>query len=123
VNPLAPPDWLHAPDVGVLSTTVANQAQATQIAHSLVQARLAACVHLHAVNSVYVWEGKVQDDNEWALRIKTTPQCLPPLIAWLRQHHPYDTPELLWQQCDGASLRYGQWLVDQCTGADAHHQA
>ncbi len=107
--------WVSEPNLGVLSTTVGTEADAAALATALVERRLAACVHLQSIRSVYAWQGQVQQDAEWALRIKLAPHQLARAVTWLRAHHPYQTPELLWQRCDGAGEDYSRWVADPFT--------
>ncbi|MCB2071832.1 MAG: divalent-cation tolerance protein CutA, partial [Ottowia sp.] len=53
-------------------TTVATQADAQVLARSMVEQRLAACAHIEAIDSVYRWQGAVQQEGEWRLLLKTT---------------------------------------------------
>ena len=53
------------------------------------------------VKSVYMWHGKVEEETEQLLLIKTTDQQLAQLISWVRQEHPYDEPEVGQLPCTG----------------------
>ena len=46
------------------------------------------------IKSIYMWQGKVEEDTEQLLMIKTTTQQLAQLTSWVRQEHPYDEPEV-----------------------------
>jgi periplasmic divalent cation tolerance protein len=90
-----------APDVEV----------AERLARGVVEARLAACVNiLPQVRSIYRWEGRVQDDAELLLVIKTRREHFDDLEAWLKQHHPYDVPEVLGLPASAVSAAYLAWL-------------
>ena len=93
----------------VLTTWPASTA-VEPFARALVEARLAACVHvLEAGRSFYRWQGAVEDAPERQLVIKTTRSRVPALEACLRAAHPYDVPE--WLVCDAeASSPYGAWI-------------
>ena len=84
---------------------------AERLARGVVEARLAACVNiLPAVRSIYRWEGRVQDDAELLLVIKTRHEHFDALRAWLTQHHPYDVPEVLGLPVSAVSAPYLSWL-------------
>jgi len=93
----------------MLITSVDSQAAAESLAHGLVEQRLAACVQSSApVVSVYPWKGKIESVEEYRLSIKTTVEKLDDAIAWLRGHHPYEVPELVWWPVN-ASNTYAAW--------------
>lgn len=99
----------------VVQTTLPSEAQAAELARALVQARLAACVQVQAIRSFYVWQEQAHDEAEWLLSIKTRRALYPQLEAWLRTHHPYDTPEILCLPVTAGSAAYLAW-VDAQTG-------
>lgn len=87
--------------------------QAASLAHALVQEGLAACVNiLPGVTSVYVWEGKVCEEIEATLLVKTTAAAVPALSDRIRALHSYDTPEILVLPVDEAASdpRYVAWV-------------
>jgi periplasmic divalent cation tolerance protein len=65
---------------------------ADDIARTLVEDRLAACVNRVACDSVYRWDGAVHDDPEVILLAKTTDDACDDLLARVRDLHPYDVP-------------------------------
>lgn len=99
----------------VVQTALPGEARAAELARALVQARLAACVQLQAIRSFYVWQDQAHDEAEWLLSIKTRRALYPQLEAWLRTHHPYDTPEILCLPVTAGSAAYLAW-VDAQTG-------
>ena len=76
-----------------------------------VAQRLAACVHMAPVASVYRWQGRVQHDDEVALVFKTTEAAAPQLRALLLAAHPYELPALYTLAVAEASAAYGEWIV------------
>jgi len=93
-----------------LATTVGSREDARQLAAGLVEQRLAACVQVDlAVESHYRWEGRQCADAEVRLTVKTAPERLGALLAWLEGHHPYELPQLVWQVMP-ASQAYAAWV-------------
>ncbi|MEJ6020775.1 divalent-cation tolerance protein CutA [Ramlibacter sp. PS4R-6] len=93
-----------------VTTTVGSLDDAKRLARGLVEAKLAACVQLDAIAaSVYRWEGKVCEDAETRLTIKTLPARADALRAFLDEHHPYDVPQFVALPCR-ASDAYGEWV-------------
>ena len=100
----------------VLSTAPAAPGDDTaeQIARTLIDERLAACVNIHApMASIYRWKGAVERDSERQLVIKTTRNTLPALEKRLRELHPYELPEFIVVAASGGSAVYLQWVAQQ----------
>lgn len=73
--------------------TAQDADQARQIARALVTKRLAACANIiSAVESVYRWEGAIEEATECVLIAKTTDERLPDLIAETKRLHSYECP-------------------------------
>jgi len=90
---------------------------AEAFARELLERRLAACVNLFPIASVYRWRGTLESAREQQLVIKTTAPRLAALRAHVSRAHPYDTPEFLVLSAAAAS-RYGAWLaVETAPGA------
>ena len=90
-------------------TTCADQASADQLARHLLEQRLAACVSLLPVTSLYRWQGNLQREQEVQLVVKTSVDELPRLLAALTRHHSYEVPELVVLEAEAAGS-YGTWL-------------
>jgi periplasmic divalent cation tolerance protein len=90
-----------------------DEATARRIAEALVSERLATCVNrLAGCTSTYFWDGRLQDDPEILLIIKTTAARLAELEARLKVLHPYELPELIVLTVTGGNERYLQWVRD-----------
>jgi periplasmic divalent cation tolerance protein len=96
----------------VVSLVTAPQADARSIASTLVERRLAACVNIvPLVQSLYRWEGRVEQDTEALLIVKTTLAALPSIDELLREIHPYDVFELVALDVAGGSFPYLAWIA------------
>ena len=95
----------------VVLTTAANPEEAGRIARILVEERLAACATLvPSVQSIYRWEGKMEEARETLLLIKTGSEQLAALEARLHALHSYKTPEFLVLKPEGGSAAYLGWM-------------
>jgi periplasmic divalent cation tolerance protein len=93
-------------------TTVGADFDARALAHTLVEARLAACVNIvRRIHSVYRWEDRVADDGEQLLLIKTTDTRVDALREELFRLHPYEVPEFVVVAIESTSEAYGTWLL------------
>lgn len=98
----------------VVYVTAPAGARAAAIARQLVEARLAACVNLvRKVRSIYRWEGKVCDDEEDLLVIKTTRAVLPRLRDRVLAIHPYSCPEVIALPIVGGHPAYLLWIGNE----------
>ncbi len=95
------------------STTVPNLEVAERIARRLVEDRLAACVQIvQGIRSVYRWQGRVQEEAEVLLLVKTPEPQIPRIESLLHQVHPYELPELASVPITGGSAAYLRWLEE-----------
>jgi periplasmic divalent cation tolerance protein len=95
----------------VALSTCPDEATARAIAQALVTERLATCVNrLSGVTSTYFWDGRLQDDAEILLIIKTTAARQAELAARLKALHPYELPELVVLPVTGGNEAYLQWV-------------
>ncbi|ACT49277.1 divalent-cation tolerance protein CutA [Methylovorus glucosotrophus] len=97
-------------------TNMPDQTSANNLAASLVNARLAACVNILApCTSVYRWQGKVETANEIPLLIKTCPTQYAALQQAIVQQHPYELPEILCVPISTGLPAYLAWLNEETT--------
>lgn len=100
-------------DCCITLTTASSEAEADTIASTLIAAKLAACVSIYPIKSVYTWKGSVQRDQEWQLVIKTQPNKFEALSAKVKALHSYEVPELLMLRVEQGSPDYLGWLAEQ----------
>jgi len=95
----------------VLMCAVGSRDEAEAIATALVEARLAACVQLMPVDSVYRWEGAVERSSEVMLHAKTTRDRLAGAEALIKARHSYALPEIIALPIVGGSADYLAWIA------------
>lgn len=93
----------------VLLTTVGRLREAKLLARTLISERRAACVQITPLYSVYRWKGKVTETPEYLLWVKVPSGRANEARAFLRQHHPYEVPEILEIATDAVDPRYLRW--------------
>ncbi|MGE5452236.1 MAG: divalent-cation tolerance protein CutA [Acidobacteriota bacterium] len=91
-------------------TTVGSAAEAQVLARALVERRLAACAQITAIESVYRWEGEVQQSPEWRILFKTTAHQYPALEAAIRELHTYDLPAIYALAFERAEAGFASWV-------------
>ena len=98
-------------DYVIVMTTLPADADVSTFATTLVEGRLAACVNLlPGMESVFRWEGKIEQERERQLVIKTTRARLPALWDRVREMHPYDVPEFIVVPIVDGNDAYLRWL-------------
>ncbi len=100
--------------VALCLCTCPDDATAGQLARSLVEERLAACVNrLPLTASTYRWQGQITEEAEVLLLIKTSQALYPKLAARVLELHPYSVPELIVVPIDQGLPDYLAWVLTQ----------
>lgn len=102
----------------IVFVTVGNEEEGKKIARQLVEEKLAACVNIVPnIQSVYWWEGKIEESQEYFLIIKTSEECVKMLIERVKQLHSYAVPEVIAIDIVQGNPDYLNWITDsvQCT--------
>ncbi len=97
----------------VVLVTCGSEEEAVKIANALVEAHLAACVNLVSpIRSIYRWEGKIWDEKEWLLIIKTQKERFEGLEKKVKSLHSYSVSEIISLPVGDASSPYLNWLLE-----------
>ncbi len=95
----------------VVITSLPNMELAKDLARTLVEENLAACVQLlDGMQSIYRWEGKVCQEHEVLLSAKTTACKWLEISSFIQKQHPYDVPEILAFSPEQYAQQYGEWV-------------
>ena len=101
-------------DAVVVLTTITNEAEAVSLIRELLERRLIACgTVFNVARSIYRWEGKIADEQEAVLLLKTRSGCVEGLRRAFAELHPYKVPELLAIPVTGGLDRYLGWINDE----------
>ena len=98
-------------------TTCPDAKMAKNLAGALVREKLAACVQLEPVTSIYTWEEKVEEAEEIRLVIKTRQTLYPKLEAFILKHHGYQVPQVIQIPIQNGLSTYLDW-VDENTKSE-----
>jgi periplasmic divalent cation tolerance protein len=97
----------------VVLVTCGSEEEALKIANALVEEHLAACVNLVApIRSIYRWEGKIWDEKEWLLIVKTQTERFEELEKKVESLHSYSVPEIITLPIAEGSSSYLNWLAE-----------
>lgn len=103
---------LESTQFGVVLVTAPSHEQAEAIAQTLVESKLAACVTVLPVRSIYTWQGQIHQDEEWQLLIKSDLAKFTELETKIRAIHPYEVPEIIAVPILNGSLPYLHWIAE-----------
>jgi periplasmic divalent cation tolerance protein len=100
-------------DKRIVLTTASSQAEAVQIARTLVERKLAACVNVvPKIQSIYRWQGAVEQAEEFLLLIKTTDSAFPRVRDAIKELHSYELPECVVLPVEAGSVEYLKWVEE-----------
>lgn len=104
---------LDSAGYGIVMVTASSRDEAEAIAHRLIEAKLAACVSLMPIRSIYSWQGQVHNEEEWQLFVKTDLAQFETIEATIREIHSYEVPEIIGLPLVAGSQPYLQWIWEQ----------
>ena len=94
--------------------TTSTHEEAAKIARTLVGERLAACANIIGeISSIYFWQGKVREEPETALILKTRSELVAPLTARIKELHSYDCPCVTALEISDGNLDYIDWITEE----------
>jgi len=99
----------------IIISTYPNKKSITKIANELVQNKIAACVNITKISSIYSWQGKIENASEYLVLFKTTQKNKKSLKEKIKASHPYDVPEIAEINITSINKSYLKWLVESTT--------
>lgn len=96
----------------LVMVTAASELEGEKIAQALLNEKLAACVSITPINSLYTWQGKINSDREWQLLIKTSFNLFDELAQKIKELHSYEVPEIIALPIIAGSQPYLNWITD-----------
>jgi periplasmic divalent cation tolerance protein len=96
--------------VAILVTTVESVEAARTLARAALESRLAACVQITPVTSLFVWKDEFREAGEVLLQMKHRAQDYAALAELVRRLHSYETPEILRIDAADADPAYAAWI-------------
>ena len=96
----------------MIISTCADKETAKAIAKVLVETRLAACVQMFPIQSVYLWKDKICDEGEIMLFIKSKASLFDKISAVIKENHTYEVPEIILVPIKNGLPEYLNWIDD-----------
>ena len=99
----------------IIVQTHTNKKQVCEdISRSLIEKRMAACVNIYpAVLSIYRYNSKVVEDNEYLIHVKTTIDKFNEIRKIIERLHNYETPEIISLEISEGNEKYLKWIQDE----------
>ncbi len=97
----------------VLSTT-GSKAEAKKLAEKLLSEKLAACVQITNITSIYEWKNKINCDDEQLLLIKTKDSLYKKVEQFISENHSYEVPEIIKIPVKNGLTSYLNWIDEIC---------
>jgi periplasmic divalent cation tolerance protein len=99
-------------DLNVVYMTFGNKKEARSIGKILVEERLVACVNIiDSVNSLYIWQDKLQDDQEVIMIAKTASDRMEMVIERVKALHSYECPCIVGLQISAGNPEFLNWIT------------
>ncbi len=92
--------------------TASDEAEARKIGKTLVEERLAACVNIHPIQSIYRWEGEIEEEGEAAMLVKTRTELVDKVIKRVKELHSYEVPCIVSLSIDKGYPDYLKWIEE-----------
>ncbi len=96
----------------IIISTYPNKKSITKIANELVQNKIAACVNITKISSIYSWQGKIENTSVYIALFKTTQKNKKSLKEKIKATHPYETPEIAEINIASINKSYLKWIVE-----------
>jgi periplasmic divalent cation tolerance protein len=95
----------------IIMSTFPDEKSAISVAERLINKKLCACVNLTKVRSLYSWNNKLEDHEEYLALFKSTSSTSDELKSNIERAHPYEVPEIVELKMNKVSSSYMSWLA------------
>jgi periplasmic divalent cation tolerance protein len=95
----------------IIISTYPDKKSVLKTANAAVKKQLAACVNFTKINSIYIWQGKMEKTEEFLAFFKTTSKATSSLKTEIKKLHPYKVPEIAVIKINSINKSYFDWLV------------
>jgi len=93
----------------LLITTDCSEKKAKKIAKLILKKKLAACVSLKEIYSIYEWQGKIEEVREVEIIIKSKPELKKTLIVFLQKMTSHNIPQIIYKKFN-SEKKYLKWV-------------
>ena len=97
-------------NITIVKTTCKDKKEAKKIANSLIKDKLAACVQMQKIKSIYFWNNKLCEDKEILLNIKTKKSLFSQVKDRILELHSYEVPKIIELEITNISENYKKFI-------------
>ena len=99
----------------IVSTTCSSEKEAKHIADIVLKKRLAACIQISPITSMYWWNNRIESEGELIVAMKSERSLFDRLAVLIGEHHSYDVPEIIATDIVAVETSYREWLTTELT--------
>ncbi len=96
----------------IVQTTTNSKDEAKNIAKILLKNKLAACIQISKIDSLYMWKDEINKDEEYLVIIKTKKEKFKKIKSKIKELHSYDLPEIISIKIHSLSKEYKKYIGD-----------
>ena len=96
----------------LIISTYPNKKSISKISNDLIKNKIIACVNISKIDSIYSWNGKIQNSPEYIAIFKTVTKNKTKLKKVIAETHPYDVPEIAEIDVTSINKSYLNWLIE-----------
>ena len=96
----------------IIVSTYPNKKSVNKVANQIIKKKLAACVNISKISSIYTWKNKVENTSEYLAFFKTTQKNKKKLKETIKTSHPYDVPEIAEININSINKPYLKWMIE-----------
>ncbi|MDO7722180.1 MAG: divalent-cation tolerance protein CutA [Nitrosopumilus sp.] len=96
----------------LIISTYPNKKSISKISNDLIKNKIIACVNISKIDSIYSWNGKIQNSSEYIAIFKTVTKNKTKLKKVIAETHPYDVPEIAEIDVTSINKSYLNWLIE-----------
>ena len=97
-------------EILVIITTESSKTNALRMAKLLIENKLAACVSIKQIFSIYEWDNDIEENKEFEITIKSKPEFKDCLIDFLKKISTYDVPQIIYKKYH-SEMKYYNWFI------------
>jgi len=101
----------------IIYITAGDMSQARKIGRTLVEERLAACVNIFPITSIFRWKDNIDEANEFGIFVKTRSDKVKKIEEKVKEIHSYEVPCVVSLKIDEASAKYLEWIHESTDDA------
>jgi periplasmic divalent cation tolerance protein len=106
----------------IILSTFPDEESSISLAKKLINKKLCACINLTKVRSLYNWNDKLEDQEEYLVLFKTTTSTVEELKSNIKRAHPYEVPEIVEVRMNKVSKSYLSWLAESTSKIEKKKQ-